>query len=111
MKKHLFTKPVILICCYLILIPFVAHSQNMKHSYLKQEFNLAGDHSQETQFYRMKSECINYALDGKRLSKDVYRLYLKWSTANIAGKAGDEMTVVKFTVQFGDSAETAIPVL
>ncbi len=111
MKKRLFKKPVTLIYFYLILFPFVANSQNMNHSYLKQEFNLAGERSQQTQFYVMKSECINYALDGKRLSKDVYRLYLKWDPAKIAEKPGEEMTCVKFTVQFGDSAEVVIPAL
>lgn len=111
MKKCAFTKSAILIYFYSILIPFVAYSQNMKHFYLKQEFNLAGERSQEPQFYVMKSECINYALDGKRLSKDVYKLYLKWDPAKIAGKAGNEMTCVKFTVQFGDAPEVIIPAL
>lgn len=111
MKKYAFTKSNIVIYFYFILFPFVAYSQTVEHSYLKQEFNLAAERSQETQFYMMKSECINYALDGKRLSKDVYRLYLKWDPAKIAGKTRYEMTVVKFTVQFGDGPEAAIPVL
>jgi len=111
MKNYAFTMSNIIIYFCFILFPFMVFSQAIDHSYLKQEFNLAGGHSQETQFYRMKSECINYALDGKRLSKDVYRIFLKWVPAKIAGKAGDEMTVVKFTVQFGDSPEAAIPAL
>jgi len=111
MNKKLYIQPIIFIYLQAILFPLIVYSQTNINSYLEQEFNLAGKRYQETQFYIMNSECINYALNGKRLSKDVYRLYLKWVPAKIAGKAGDEMTCVKFTVQFGDAPEVAIPVL
>ena len=111
MKTKLCKKFIIFSHILSVLLPFVAFSQPGVNSALTQEFNLAAERSQEIQYYFLKSECINYALDGKRLSKDIYQLYLKWVPAKIAGKAGDEMTVVKFTVQFGDSVEVAIPVL
>lgn len=111
MKNYEFTKSYLIIYFFFILFPFIVFSQTTDHSILKQEFNLAGERSQEKQFYRMNSECINYALDGKRLSKDVYRIFLKWVPAKIAGTVGDEMTCVKLTVQFGDTSEAAIPAL
>ena len=111
MKTKLFTKPNILIYFYFILVPLLAYSQSDINSFLSHEFNLAGEGSQETQFFVLTSECINYALDGKRLSKDFYKLFLKWVPTEDAKKDGDEFTCVKFTVQFGEAKEVTIPAL
>lgn len=111
MRQKLIVLPVICIFLFLISIPSVTFSQKIDESCLRKEFNLAGKHSQQTQFYVMKSELINYALDGKRVSKDLYKLYLKWVPATIAQKDGDEFTCVRFTVQIGDAPEATIPAL
>jgi len=111
MKEKLIIRFKIFACFFIILFPLKALSQQNVNSHLKQEFNLAGERSQETQFFVMKSECINYALDGKRVSKDVYKLYLKWTPAKIVEKDGDEYTCIKFLVQFGDAKEVTIPTL
>jgi hypothetical protein len=78
---------------------------------LRQTFKLGGERSQQTQYFLMESKLINYALDGKRVGTDVFRLRLKCVPAKIAGKDGDEYTCAKFTVQLGDEPEVEIPAL
>ena len=78
---------------------------------LRQTFELGGERSQETQYFVMESKLIAYALDGKRVSLDVFRLRLKCVPAKVAGKEGEEYTCTKFTVQLHDEPEVEIPVL
>ncbi|KPK45219.1 MAG: hypothetical protein AMJ65_00410 [Phycisphaerae bacterium SG8_4] len=59
----------------------------------------------------MESKLIHYALDGKRVGLDVFRLRLKCVPAQLAGTKGDEYTCTKFTVQLGDEPEVEIPAL
>ena len=75
------------------------------------EFDLAGEPTQETQYFLMESRLFSFALDGKRIGTDIFRLHLKCVPAKIAGEEGDEYTCVRFTVQQGDNPEAAIPVL
>ncbi|HEX9974966.1 MAG TPA: hypothetical protein VGD14_23125 [bacterium] len=111
MRQKSIIQPVICISLLLMLFPVVTFSQKKVVSLLKKEFNLAGERSQQTQFYIMKSECITFALDGKRIEKDVYKLHLKWALTATTGNARDEFTCIKFSVQFGDAPEVAIPAL
>lgn len=108
--KH---KVIIQIAFYVFIvfisIPLVAFSQVKEEFFLRKEFDLAGERSQQTQFYAMQSEAITHALDGKRTGKDLYKLYLKWIPAKLAGKAEDEFTCLKFTVQFGAAPEIELP--
>ena len=78
---------------------------------LRQTFKLGGERSQQTQYFLMESKLINYALDGKRVGTDVFRLRLKCVPAKAAGKDGDEYTCANFTVQLGDEPEVEIPAL
>jgi hypothetical protein len=78
---------------------------------LRQTFNLGGERSQQTQYFLMESKLLNYALDGKRVSTDVYRLRLKCVPAGIDGTKGDQWTCSKFTVQFGEQPETEVPAM
>lgn len=78
---------------------------------LRQTFELGGERSQQTQYFLMESTLIAYALDGKRVGVDVFRLRLKYVPAKVAGKEGDEYTCTKFTVQLGDEPEVEIPAL
>jgi hypothetical protein len=78
---------------------------------LRQTFNLGGERSQQTQYFLMESKGLTYALDGKRVGTDVFRLWLKCVPAKIYGKDGDEYTCTKFTVQLGNEPEIEIPSL
>jgi hypothetical protein len=78
---------------------------------LRQTFKLGGERSQQTQYFLMESKLLTYALDGKRVGTDVFRLRLKCVPAKTAGKDGDEYTCTKFTVQLGDEPEVEVPAL
>ena len=93
----------------ILIITNIIEAQTL--SILNQEFDLAGEPTQETQYFLMESRLISYALDGKRVGTDIFRLQLKCVPAKIAGKEGDEYTCVCFTVQQGDNPEVEIPVL
>jgi hypothetical protein len=80
-------------------------------SLLDREFNLAGKRSQETQYFLMESRLITYALDGKRVGTDIFRLRLKCVPAGVGGRKGDEYTCVRFTLQQGEAPEMEIPAL
>ncbi len=76
---------------------------------LRQTFKLGGERSQQTQYFLMESKLFTYALNGKRIGTDVFRLRLKCVPAKVAGKDGDEYTCTQFTVQMGDEPEVEIP--
>ncbi len=95
----------------LLFLTHVAAAQPPRLDNLHKEFDFAGAHSQQPQYFMMESKLITYALDGKRLSTDIYRLHLKCVPAKLAKKEGDEYTCSRFTVQQGETAETAIPAL
>lgn len=78
---------------------------------LDKKFNLAGEPSQETQYFLVESKLITYALDGTRVRTDIYRLRLKCVPSKVAGKEGDKYTCVRFTLKQGDALEAAIPAL
>ncbi|MFB0554962.1 MAG: hypothetical protein ACETWQ_16775 [Phycisphaerae bacterium] len=78
---------------------------------LRQTFKLGGERSQQTQYFLMESKLFTYALDGKRVGTDVFRLRLKCVPAKAAGKDGDEYTCAAFTVQMGGEPEVEVPAL
>ena len=78
---------------------------------LRQTFNLGGERSQQIQYFLMESKLLTYALDGKRISTDVYRLRLKCVPAKTAGTKGDQWTCSKFTVQLGDEPQVEVPAM
>jgi len=80
-------------------------------SVLGRTFRLAGKRSRETQQFQMESRLIHYALDGTRVSTDVYKLRLKCVPARLSGKAGDEYTCLDFMLKMGDAPEMSIPAL
>jgi hypothetical protein len=80
-------------------------------SVLDRTFELAGERSQETQQFQMESRLIHYALDGTRVSTDVYKLRLKCVPAKLSGKGGDEYTCLGFTLKIGNAPEVSIPAL
>ena len=78
---------------------------------LRQTFNLGGERSQQTQYFLMESKLLTYALDGKRVGTDIYRLRLKCVPAKKAGTKGDQWTCSKFTVQLGDNPQVEVPAM
>ncbi len=80
-------------------------------SVLGRTFELAGERSKQTQQFQMESRLIHYALDGTRVSTDVYNLRLKCVPAPLSGKPGDEYACLDFTLKLGDAPETSIPAL
>ncbi|MCP4258346.1 MAG: hypothetical protein GY774_12735 [Planctomycetes bacterium] len=78
---------------------------------LRQTFNLGGRRSNQIQYFLMESKLLTYALDGKRVSTDVFRLRLKCVPAKTAGTKGDQWTCSKFTVQLGDEPEVEVPAM
>jgi hypothetical protein len=89
----------------------MAESSVSNDAILRQTFELGGERSQQTQYFLMESKLMTYALDGKRVGLDIFRLRLKCVPAKIAGKKGDEYTCTKFTVQLGDQPEVEVPAM
>ena len=90
---------------------FVSVVEAQSTSILDKKFDLAGEHSQEKQYFLMESKLITYVLDGKRVGTDIFRLRLRCVPAKVVGKEGDEYTCVRFKLQQGDSLDVAIPAL
>jgi hypothetical protein len=80
-------------------------------SLLSGDFNLAPERSAEPQVFAMKSELITYAPDGKRVSKDVFRVWIRAVPAGVPDKWAGEYTCLRFTVEFDGKPETALPAL
>ena len=108
-KTMLTLLSVSVICSAAFVSP--AESTGPNDAILRQNFSLGGERSQQTQYFVMESKLLNYALDGKRVSLDVFRLRLKCVPAKLAGTKGDQYTCAKFTVQFGDASEVEVPAL
>ena len=89
----------------------IAESSVQDDAILRQTFELGGERSQQAQYFLMESKMMTYALDGKRVGLDVFRLRLKCVPAKIAGKEADEYTCAKFTVQLGDQPEVEVPAM
>jgi hypothetical protein len=95
-----------------IIAPMLTAGAAVKNdAILRQTFNLGGDRSPQIQYYMMESKLITYALDGKRIGTDIYRLRLKCVPAKIAGTEGDQWTCSRFTVQLGDEPEVEVPAI
>ena len=108
MKSKLFKSVII---SFVSIFVFVNIIEAQTPSILDQEFDLAGEPTLETQYFMMESSLFSYALDGKRIGTDIFRLHLKYVPAKIAGTEGDEYTCVSFTVQQGNNPEAEIPAL
>lgn len=80
-------------------------------SILRQTFDLAAKRSPQPQSFEMESRMITYALDGKRISTDVFRLHLKCAPARVTGKSAEEYTCTKFTVQLAGTPEVELPAM
>ena len=97
---------VLAICTISLLLPTIVYAQSNIVS--ENEYNLAGDRVQETQYYIMESKLVNYALDGTRTGTDVFRLHLKYEPAE---NDQEIYTCTKFTVTISETPEISIPPL
>ena len=111
MQTIKFNNSFSIICFFLSLVPLIVHSQQKSNSYLKREFNLVENHSEEIQYFEMESKMITLALDGKRIGTDIFRLYLKYNPAKTKDKNGGKYTCLRFIIQLGDNPEAEIPAL
>ena len=100
---------LLVICSVTSVLP--GESAKSNDAIFRQKFDLGGERSQQTQYFVMESKLLTYALDGQRVSLDVFRLRLKCDPAKVAGTKGDQYTCVKFTVQLGDEPEVEIPAI
>jgi hypothetical protein len=74
---------------------------------LRRTFDLGAPRSREPQTYDMETTVLTYALDGRRVNKDVLRLQLKCAP----GEDADLYTCTRFTVQFGTAREVEVPAM
>ena len=97
----------------LILSSFV-YSADLKdktnlENILCKEYDLSKKGSNEVQYFIQTSELLNYTSDGKRLAKDIFKLYLKFNPSADGNK--NQYECLRFSVQFGDSGKQEIPSL
>ena len=78
---------------------------------LRQTFDLAARRAPQPQAFEMESRMVTYALDGKRISTDIFRLHLKCVPARGTDKSADEYTCTKFTVQLAGAPEVELPAM
>jgi len=109
-RETMLTLLSLLVICSVTSV-LVAESTVSNDAILRHNFSLGGERSQQIQYFVMESKLLNYALDGKRVSLDVFRLRLKCVPAKVAGTKGDEYTCTKFAVQLGDEPEVEVPAL
>lgn len=76
---------------------------------LDRVYELAGERSDEVQYYRMESKLMTHLADGTLQSTDVFRLGLEYMPAGLAGGEDPRITCLYFTVELADSPEVAIP--
>jgi hypothetical protein len=112
MKKYLLFHSILtLVLFFHIVFTNTVYAKANDDSILYQTFNLAGERTQDVQFYIMESRFTNYSINGERMSKDSYKVYLKYTPAKWGGNLSDEYTCLRFLVKLGNAAETAIPAL
>ncbi len=104
---------------FLLILIIMGCSKNMLDkesskgitSYLQQEFEFAGERSLESRYYLMETKVMKYALDGKRMGVDTFKLNLEYAPASLSGKDQDEYICRRFTVQKGTESAASIPAL
>ena len=110
MKKHLIFQSLLILFLFTNMIfTFTAYAKANDDSILYQVFNLASERTQDVQFYIMESQFTNYSVNGERMSRDIYTVYLKHTPYKSEGNLNDVYTCLKFTVKLDNTAETTIP--
>ncbi|MFI5186653.1 MAG: hypothetical protein ACHQF0_08015 [Chitinophagales bacterium] len=110
MKRKIYAPVMILTLLGMPLSYLPAQKNSVTKKILSQEYNLAPQHSKDTQYYEMESRLQMHAPDGTPQGWDVYHLYLR-CVPSFDASHGDEYTCLKFTVQINKSPEVSIPSL
>jgi hypothetical protein len=106
MKKNRIVVPLIGIVTALILMLTGVSGAN--YDVLKQTYKLAGERSQETQFYRAEHRFVHFREDGARERVETFRCYVK---AERSGSSAEKYVCRGFSVQTEDQPEKRIPAL
>ncbi len=85
--------------------------QPVDDSILRGTFDFSAGRSRDPQAFEMETRIITYALDGKRVNKDVLKLRLRCNPGATAGMDADRYTCARFAVQFGSEPEVEIPAM
>jgi hypothetical protein len=93
------------------ICPGASEPKRTDDSILRRTFDLAAKRAPQPQAFEMESRMIIYALDGKRISTDIFRLHLQCVPARVTGKSADEYTCTKFTVQLAGAPEVELPAM
>ncbi len=75
------------------------------------EFDLGGEKSRETHYYRMTTDVFQVRADGVRNQPTSYRVLLEWIPAPLSGKETDLIVCHRLAVQLPGKPEVSIPVL
>jgi hypothetical protein len=93
----------------LALAAMLAGASSSAGSDLMRGVRLTGDPEPTVHYYRMTTEVVAIAPDGKRQSPEVYDLWLEYVPK--PGTAGDVVTCHRFTVRQGEKPTAALPSL
>lgn len=101
------------VCTSILFFMFLSTNlfpQSTRNISLQDAFNLGTTHSNETQYFKMKSTIVTHNPDGTTAETDILRLHLKY-IPNEENDRTERFTCVKFTIQKNGEAELEIPAL
>jgi hypothetical protein len=110
MTRVIYSRMVLSISFFMAMFFLAAQQTSNMNKYLTQEYDLAGRHSKDTQYYEMTSRVQTHAIDGTPQGSDVYHSYLR-CVPSADASAGDEYTCLKITFQLNKSPEVSVPSL
>lgn len=99
--------PKAIVACLFIFLSISAISQ-LKPDVLQRKYDLAREHSLDTQYFTMESRLTRFNPNGTRMEPDTYCLYLRCVPIR---SGADEYTCLKFTLKTGQSPEISVPSL
>ena len=83
MRTHAILPIVALAMICNSICPGASEPKRTNDSILRQTFDLGAQRTPQPQSFEMESQMITYALDGKRISTDIFRLQLKCAPARV----------------------------
>lgn len=110
MKREIYAVMLTLLLTAMPLVYLSAQKPSTTKKILEKEYNLALQHSKDTQYYVMESGMQTRSPDGTPQGWDMYHLYLRCVPSSDPMQ-GDEYTCLKFMVQIDKSPEVSIPSL
>ncbi|MBN2092808.1 hypothetical protein JW964_24520 [candidate division KSB1 bacterium] len=111
MKTKILKKICIVLFLGCISTLLNANGPQINKKIFQQAYTLAGERTQQVQYYISETHLIQYKLDGTRTGTSIFKLFLKWTPAKLAGEKDDVFTCFKFIIKSDTLPETTIPVL